>query len=577
MRAVVILGLEFLCTGAQTILLDDARATVHPEDAAKCHSATGAEGDAFHYIVPGSKRNVEKFATYTFDVDRDGCYLIEEYHPVGPEGGCRDSGLIPEVVPLEISYCRGQKAWTSVNQAVAGGKWNMLGRLPFYKTEGDYTISLRENPLNSAPPEERHWMADAFRLTWLAESCHADDIAKAEAEKKPTPRESLSAEAENDDDANQVATEEPEVEETIVAAALQTIMIDPREDGAYSKFFFKVPVDGCYMVEERHPHIDGEKSGSFTINYCKGMTASGVVDHTNGKHDQWNYVAALPFFDDSDGSIILPKELVERGNGQHQVRLTHVGKSCRSSRAEVYRADLRIVADFAGAGLGVQQVADKFKSSLMEMLDSYWLQPEGVHKSRAAITHLREGSIITEITVLPTAHSPSLSGPSSHDAVAELKKAITPSEVQKKICAKAKAQDPPCGVTVFSSGRAKALVSKVDPQEKADEKTDGFNHSILVPIILGSLLLLTAPFCVYRFLLKRRKSNAQPLGPPPEDQDKTILSDVLAVKKDAETQWEDSSTMTPDFDAAPTAEIGDLDHTNDQVKDASSPKRDDMV
>lgn len=518
----------------------------------------GAEGGAIYHSNK-SVGSVDNFVTYTFDVERDGCYLIEEYHPVVPQGGCGDFN--PGEVPLRIDYCRGEHAWTTVNQAVGGGQWNSLGRLPYYTREGSYTLSLRERSIGGSKVRspKRQWMADAFRLTWLARSCHEYDHKKAQEAKKPTPREVLMDEEEKakKDDASDSAPEEKTsqvAKESDVAAAFQLLLNEPRDDGAHSKFFFKVPFDGCFMIEERHPHIKGG-SGSVSINYCKGFTASGDIDHTNGKHDQWNYVAALPFFDDHDGSIILPRELVSQGEGQHHFRVTHVGASCRAHAAQVYSAELRIQADFAR----VQNMKDAFKESLMSLLGTRWLQPAGVHAARAAITDVRKGSIIAEVTVLPTSHGSRLDGPHSLAAVSSLNDYMASSGFQQEICTIAKAENPSCAVSV-TSGRVAPLVSrsKFDAAKGVKAQDEGIGETALVGVIVGAAFAVVAISACCLYAWRKRQSKAMPTDAgndvTPKD-DSAFSADY--VKKDAETQWEDSSTLTPDFDAAPTEDIED--------------------
>merc|ERR1711998_786918 len=110
----------------------------------------------------------------------------------------------------------------------------------------------------------------------------------------------------------------------------------------------------------------------------------------------------------------------------------HVGRSCRAPVAQVHRAELRIQADYSL----VQNRLHEFKANLANILETDWLTPAQVHPSRVAITHVRAGSVIVELTVLPSAHSLSSSvGPTPATSIARLREYMESSDLQQKICA----------------------------------------------------------------------------------------------------------------------------------------------
>lgn len=106
-------------------------------------------------------------ATYSFDPPKDGCYLVEEHHP-GSDYQC--SRYLPENAQLKVGFCRGKTADISIDQSRNGGKWNTLGRWPFFKgNKGFFTMANSRQETCSA--SDCFWVADAFRVTWLGRDC----------------------------------------------------------------------------------------------------------------------------------------------------------------------------------------------------------------------------------------------------------------------------------------------------------------------------------------------------------------------------------------------------------------------
>ena len=110
-------------------------------------------------------------------------------------------------------------------------------------------------------------------------------------------------------------------------SAQVTVLGQPSE---LVNFAFEAPLDGCYMVEERHPHRPEElKAVPYTLNYCKGRSAEAAVAHTDGRHEQWNYVAHLPYYDDvKSAGVLVPRRLAQAG--EHAFRYTFVGPRCHA-------------------------------------------------------------------------------------------------------------------------------------------------------------------------------------------------------------------------------------------------------
>merc|ERR1719282_1627003 len=126
--------------------------------------------------------------------------MIEEWHPKD----ARTCGVNTEagVVPLRIDYCRGGVAYTGIDQHLNPNQWNKIAQLPFYP-DIPGKISFRKLSQDSEWPRlsshgtdcaggECLWMADAFKVTWLASTCQEADrlAAKAKAEAAQAKRRS---------------------------------------------------------------------------------------------------------------------------------------------------------------------------------------------------------------------------------------------------------------------------------------------------------------------------------------------------------------------------------------------------
>merc|ERR550514_2647529 len=60
---------------------------------------------------------------------------------------------------------------------------------------------------------------------------------------------------------------------------------------AQATFHFNPPHDGCYLIEELHPHLEQCRASANTkvhVNYCKGLNAAGTVDQT-ANAGQWTF------------------------------------------------------------------------------------------------------------------------------------------------------------------------------------------------------------------------------------------------------------------------------------------------
>jgi hypothetical protein len=118
-------------------------------------------------------------ASYTFEVDVpvSGCYSLEEYHP-GSDYTC--SRYLPRNAKLDISSGKLQK-WTTINQAVNGAQWNNCN-CDFYIEQGvTAELTMKNHPGEQCDTGNCFWVVDAFRLTWIGETCNAGGVEASTA------------------------------------------------------------------------------------------------------------------------------------------------------------------------------------------------------------------------------------------------------------------------------------------------------------------------------------------------------------------------------------------------------------
>jgi len=127
----------------------------------------------FHHDWARNKGNAH--FSMSFDPPVTGCYKIEEYHP-GSDYSC--SRYLPRNAELNIDYCQGMSKTLQINQAVQGAQWNEIDRLPFHKGhQGKFTMKNKQG--EQCDTGSCFWVADAFRLTWVANECNTTDSASS--------------------------------------------------------------------------------------------------------------------------------------------------------------------------------------------------------------------------------------------------------------------------------------------------------------------------------------------------------------------------------------------------------------
>jgi hypothetical protein len=201
--------------------------------------------------------------------------------------------------------------------------------------------------------------------------------------------------------------------------SFQAVLSESEVRADLSVFSFQPPVNGCYMVEEQHPEIPGESDQTLAVNYCRGQRVEGTLNHTDGRHNQWNYVTSLPFFVGLEGSMELEQSLVERAAqyaGDHRFRVTHLGQRCSAPEAEVLRASIQI-AGVSARRLSAAPSNAEMKSNLAAVLAA----TAQVSPARLSVTHLSSASppMVAEVTVLPAGVPTGASADEPHPTAAE--------------------------------------------------------------------------------------------------------------------------------------------------------------
>jgi hypothetical protein len=321
-----------------------------------------AYGGMFHHDWANDKGKVN--ATYTFDPPKDGCYVLEEYHP-GQNAQCAQ--YLPTNARVDVAYCKGKTTYTYLDQSQGGGQWNILGALPYFKGwQGKITVANQGTGNTCRLGSGCFWVADAFRLTWVSEiqRCTVPDWMHTSSNITEPPS-SQQADAQLADPHSWTSTPKPAeaaVETTVVTERQSQSVLDPVQPliidqvvvddvsiGTSSnwqryesqrqrdrhvpltcgvqgwqqsflfldpqesndaetavEFAFDPPVDGCYLLEEFHPENRCSKAFSsaaaLTIHYCKGLRKLAEVDQTQ-KGNQWNTVALLPFYKGHAGKV----------------------------------------------------------------------------------------------------------------------------------------------------------------------------------------------------------------------------------------------------------------------------------
>lgn len=296
---------------------------------------------------------------YKFEPPSNGCYVIEEWHP----GSGAQCNRFSTVVRMDVEWCWGARAYTYVDQAKNGGRWNILGALIFFQTRpGNITLTSSRSHSRCREGSGCFWTADALRLTKVAEfgapcqappSWDAYGVGLVEGpdggEPEVDPEKAASETIHLDvfpvilDDAAADLQTGWKIE------SLESTPLQCEQHGWASQFSFteawdapplelsfEPEADGCYLVEEFHPASLCNQALSsevqLKITYCKAKEAHVVVNQATGGNN-WNVVALLPFYKGHTGKVSVKHP--QGGSGvatADAFRFTKIAASCAEAR-----------------------------------------------------------------------------------------------------------------------------------------------------------------------------------------------------------------------------------------------------
>merc|ERR1711985_226145 len=150
-------------------LVDDVDCEAHDttmEPLAQCPS-TVLYADFQH---DGMQKNRHAQASFHFDPPHDGCYIVEEMHPMLMCEGSKNT-------KVHIEYSEALQANGTVDQTANGGQWAFLGALQFYAGHpGKVTLS------NEGTEPGTLTVFDQVRFTWSGTDCMEVDAHPRRAE-----------------------------------------------------------------------------------------------------------------------------------------------------------------------------------------------------------------------------------------------------------------------------------------------------------------------------------------------------------------------------------------------------------
>lgn len=606
-RKIVASALFAVATGIE-VLLDDAGKHMHLGTAwtkAEGNCAQAGHAGGFHHN--NGVHNEDSFATWNFTVATDGCYWVEEFHPDTSE--C-DFRLAPQV-PLVIHFCKGLKTAGVIDQQQNAGQWNKLVKLPFYVNHSAAIVmSAMGMPFEAAGV----WAADAFRLTWYAESCHDQEV-ESDVAVAPTEEEEATAaptvaptdetvapvavaetqdkmpllQAQIDDSDSKVLGSTAELVPQCPATATKTFHHDAmqKELRAQATFHFDPPHDGCYLIEEMHPQL-GDSPHSCTassntkvhVHYCKGLEAVGTVDQSV-KGGQWTYLTALPFFAGHPGNVTLSNEGTERGTLTvfDKVRFTWSGKSCSKVTAHPRHAEIRLTVDFKNVADRLPEFGSALKSKIAALAS--------VPETSLRLTDLRSGSIIASFLVLPSVVDDPLTAQiNSHEAVDKLRSAATNNAAD--LCALTGASLEGCQVEFTDLGVAQPSVRPVPKQptqeqqetkeetQESGESSQKTNH-LPVIVFVSAFALLKLVVCFFMVKSRNAQAEAREEATKMAETEVTLSMEegkaqqeekAVDEKKSGDEEVDNTSTLAPSSDKQSEPSLnGDVEEDKKSVEE----------
>jgi hypothetical protein len=352
---------------------------------------------------------------------------MDEWHP-GAHSNC--SRHLPQAVRIEITYGKGNKTYTFVDQSRRGGQWNPVSMLPFAAGWPAKIVVRNHGTGDNCASNNCVWVADAFRLTELGHrAANCEQIFRGAQPPAPVPA-----------DDSYYATPAPThgtpppwdpklVQQSVRAyAAPVSLTIDDQDalmsaqgalhtlacdDTAYlgsaytvsagsasAKFMFRPSASGCYRLDEFHPRASDKCRLSLPVPV--------VVESAQGAHDtvaidvkygggQWNIVGHYPLQQGILGGVKVIRESswpVGKLWVADAFRFTRVSESC-AMRPHSSLITLRIVGADIPISAATGQPAEPpglrlaFRGAVAEAAE--------IGTDQVFILDLRQGSIRVDL------------------------------------------------------------------------------------------------------------------------------------------------------------------------------------
>jgi hypothetical protein len=374
-----------------------------------------AHGDSFHHANQFVGSTPTAAALFVFHPPTDGCYTIEEWHP-GSNENC--NRYLLDSVRLEVTYGQDKRAYKYIEQPLNNGQWNMLGALPFKKAFTGYFMLKGSLAASCREGTNCFWAADAFKLTKISDPTATCTLP----EQFLTFEQMLQVDSEHP----QVIVDDSEVQTKDNWDTYRSIRIggNPGVCGHQGwgnsfkyltpqkslnvaeplKFVFKVPKDGCYLVEEFHPaSVCSQKltsSAQLSIKFGRNRTAMAAEDQTRGAN-QWNSVALLPFnVGGFEASITVQHPQVGTGVAVADAfRFTKVADTCPQAHPQVPQfLRLKEHPDSVTVDDSIAKIYEVFPRTITASVRHSW--HHGCHKTAYLGTiHMANHSKASEIAV----------------------------------------------------------------------------------------------------------------------------------------------------------------------------------
>jgi len=477
--------------------------------------------NSFRYLNLQTSQSIEEPLKFVFKPPRDGCYLVEEFHPASM---C--SQELTSSAQLSITYCRNRTARVAIDQTRGANRWNAVALLPF-NVGFEGSIAVRHPQVGTGLA-----VADAFRFTRVADTCPDARPQLPQYLRLAEHPDSVTV----DDSTATIYGVSPDsmaCDKTAYLGKIRAV----NHLAVAAVFDFVPPSTGCYRVDEFHPEVSlGCSLGdaNLTVEHCLGK--SWQVNVNLRQHGgQWNTVGHFPFYAGIPGKVTSrPQEGSKAGEWVADAfRFTKVSDNCGTVPHSAL-VTLRLI----GIDLTEVQLPDgKLTTNTDQRLAFHEtvVDVAGLHNSQVRLLGLRAGSIIAEFEF--QGEEAEVTAAVERVRVALLQHGY--GSLEDRLCEAANAgmEPKPCRVRMIRT-------TAVAGWSTAVPKDDRENLPLWAWFVIGSTMLVCTVPMVALLLYIWRRMHAKPKN---KAQPQNGEKDLEATSKDAKDNISDSaSTATPD-------------------------------